>query len=361
MRSLKSSLLAVGIAGFFGCAAVIGCSASGDSGVTDDSNGTNPDNGSASLPPPSSTGGDQPTDAGKDASKPKPKSDAGKDAGPPPPTPGTACTNLNDKKSKPCGKCGTAETVCLDDGSGKTGKWSDYGQCENEMGDCSPGGSQACGNCGTQTCTNYCVWGACTGEPANSCAPNAVDYTTAGCATAGTYRNRTCGAACTWGSYSAACTEPNNPNKLAIAGAVNGTASGTYALTASKVGKQPPTSTYYCAKGPVSATADYPYEIVELRNNTGKTATITVTSPQSAFRVTVAAYPTDLPPQSDADLIACTKADYNYSSYDAVFSGVSMPPNARYLLRITSYYPTTDVANTSTGNATVTVKTTALN
>jgi hypothetical protein len=356
--SLKSGLIALGFAGFLGFAAIVGCSASGDSGVGEDTSPTNPDDGTSHLPPPSSNG-EQPADAGKDANKSDgAKQDSGYDAGPPPPTPGTACTTLNEKKSKTCGMCGKAETICLDDGSGKTGKWSDYGPCENETGVCKPGDTQACGNCGTQTCTNYCAWSACGGQPANSCSPGTIDYTTAGCATPGSYRNRTCSGTCTWSNYSATCEEPNNPNKLTIAGAVNGTVTGSYNLTAAKVGKRPPL--YTCNTGALSTTADYPYELVELRNDTGKTASVTVTAPKGAFRVTIASYNTNIPPQTDAALVSCTDADYNFTSYDAVIT-LSMPANARYLVRITSYYAMSDVGQTSTGTASISAVTTALN
>ncbi len=60
-------------------------------------------------------------------------------------------------------------------------------------GACTPGQTQACGNCGTQTCTNSCTWGACTGQ--GVCAPGATEA----CGNCG---SATCTAACQWGTCS---------------------------------------------------------------------------------------------------------------------------------------------------------------
>lgn len=366
MRSLKSGLLALVLAGLFGCAAVAGCSADGGgSGITE-SDPTEPEPG-ASLPPPSTQNG-----GGTDAAAPPKKTDAGKtdsgaDAGPPPPNPGDACTTLNAKASKKCGKCGTAEAICIDDGSGK-GKWSDYGQCESEMGTCTPGQTQACGNCGTQTCTNYCVFGACTGEPANNCSPGAVENTTAGCATPGTYRNRTCGAACTWGGYSATCAEPVNGSKLTASGSVNGVATFNGTLSAALVGKR---MTGTCPNGTVSSTADYPYSPVEVTNPTGQTMTVQIyhTGPGTPLDTLIWVYKKTLAPQNDTDLKAC-----DYGSADSCISGdpcgntanggssidwagvdnVVIPPNGKILVYSGSY------SQSETGAYTLNVKTKSL-
>lgn len=137
-----------------------------------------------------------------------------------PPSAGAPCTAIGEIKSKSCGACGTAETVCLGDGKGG-GKWSDYSACTGELaGGCVPGTTvtEACGNCDTmkKNCTQYCAYtsGASMGQPAQSCAPGSVDSTTAGCSGPGTYRSRTCGAACTWGKISVTCEEPKSVDKL---------------------------------------------------------------------------------------------------------------------------------------------------
>ncbi|MEZ4392330.1 MAG: hypothetical protein R3A48_14680 [Polyangiales bacterium] len=64
----------------------------------------------------------------------------------------------------------------------------DLGRC---MGECAPGATRACGNCGRQTCADDCTWGACGGE--GSCAPGA----TRGCGNCG---RQTCTSACAWGA-----------------------------------------------------------------------------------------------------------------------------------------------------------------
>jgi hypothetical protein len=284
MRSLKSGLFAIAFAGLFGTAAVVGCSADGaGSGIDTESDPTLPDpNGSSgSVVPERGPDPTPPADGGKDSGKKDagPKPEAGVDAGPPPPVEGTACTTLNEIKQKSCGACGKSETVCLADGTTGKGKWSPYGVCGNELsGGCVPGTTvnEACGNCGTvtKTCTQYCAYsaGACTGQPANSCVPGTVDYTTAGCGVS-TYRNRSCGATCTYGSYSATCEEPINANKMTISGAVNGVVTAQWTLAATQVGKKVSGT---CGVGSVSSTATYPWVAVEVKNPTAQTATIQV-------------------------------------------------------------------------------------
>jgi hypothetical protein len=127
----------------------------------------------------------------------------------PPPTPGSACTTLDEITKRPCGTCGIQEALCLDRPDG-TLVWSDYAACWGEVpGGCVPGTQESapCGNCGTavRTCTPYCAWSTSTcSEPAGACAPGSTDLTSAGC-TGGTTRERTCSAACTWGNFSATC------------------------------------------------------------------------------------------------------------------------------------------------------------
>lgn len=59
------------------------------------------------------------------------------------------------------------------------------------MGECAPGASRACGNCGRQSCTERCTWGTCAGEGA--CAAG----TSRGCGNCG---RQSCTAGCTWGA-----------------------------------------------------------------------------------------------------------------------------------------------------------------
>lgn len=213
MRSLKSGLVTIAVSGGFALAAIVGCSAEGTSGeVLDPTQEQTPTEDPGAVLPPPSNDAKGPADAGKATAKDagKPKSDASSggavDAGPPPPTPGTACTAVNAIASKACGKCGEAQALCQ---TNKT--WSQYGACEAETGECSPGETAPCGNCGTKTCDAYCGWGACTGEPADSCELGSSDQSTIGCPPQGTvkpYRTRSCKTDCTWGDYSTTCFVP---------------------------------------------------------------------------------------------------------------------------------------------------------
>ena len=274
MRSLKSGLFAIAFTGLIGSAAVIGCSADGGGtgidGVTDP-NAPAPDPTSTSVVPPKTPDGSE-TDGGtttppkKDAG---PKAEAGVDAGPPPPVEGTACTMPNATASKQCGKCGKAQTLCIAEDGGSS--WGPYGMCQNEVvGGCVPGTTQACGNCGTQTCSAYCGWGSCTGQPAGGCAAGAVDYTTASCSTANTYRSRTCSTTCMWGNYSATCAQATTPNKMSVPATVGGvvTAKWTLAGTTHRPSTCPDTV------GPSSESV--PYVVVELTNPTAKAAEVSL-------------------------------------------------------------------------------------
>lgn len=204
MRFLSSSWVRCAIAGFVVTSVVVGCTADGDSGQTTVPTEPDDDGGSVFLPPPSSDeDASTTTDSGpkKDGGKTD-AGDAGKDSGPPAPVPGTACTVPDTITQRSCGKCGKQETICQAGDAGLV--WSEYGPCAGEAGTCLPGTTQACGDCGTQTCTSFCGWGTCTGQPAGHCSPGTIQNTTAGCPTNG-YRSRTCGATCTFGSYSSIC------------------------------------------------------------------------------------------------------------------------------------------------------------
>ncbi len=201
VASNKSRLLRCAVGALLGASVIAGCTATGDG--TDIPAGEDPQDAGPGtvLPPPSNPGDDAapPRDGGKDSSV---KPDAGKDAGPPAPLPGSACKTADAIASRTCGKCGKQDAICVTGDGGLV--WSEYGPCEGEAGACVPGETLACGNCGTQTCSSFCGWGACAGQPVNSCTPGAIGLTTAGCPTTG-FRTRTCAAACTWQPYSATC------------------------------------------------------------------------------------------------------------------------------------------------------------
>jgi hypothetical protein len=291
----------------------------------------------------------------------------------PPPNPGDPCTVLNEKKTKSCGKCGKAETLCEATApDAGTLKWSTYGPCTNEVGICEPNTTRACGNCGTETCNTTCNWGgACAGQPMNSCPAGNIEYTQAGC-TGMTYKNRTCGSNCQWGIFTTVCAAPNNPNKLNVSNTASGTVTGNYTLSNTKMGRRV-TGTCGGSFTSVSTSVDHPYEIVQL-NNTHATLTAKVsawlTGPVEIDTV-MAAYPTILPPSTDAELKACSEGvnDYCPSSLPCTsqdgFSGltgtdqISIPPGQAVLVRFSSYY-TNASGSVTTGAVTLTVRTDAM-
>lgn len=346
MRSLKSGLIAIALSGLFGTAAVVGCTADGGgSGIDMEADPTNPDpDGGSVVPPRDEDFGDAGhADAGKKKDS-GPKAEAGVDAGPPPPVEGTACTALNKIGKKSCGMCGFAETVCLDDGTGK-GTWSPYGECGSEQGSCLPGATQPCGNCGTQTCTSYCAWGACLGQPASSCTPGAVDLTTAGCP-ADTYRQRTCQANCAFDSYTLVCEAP--PTFLNVPGAVGATVTALMNLKATEtVGRLSGT----CPTGTVN-TSQTPYSYFEIRNPTTKSATVSIFHTQAAgggvLDTVIAAYAGATPPGTDAARKACLKGvndfgvtaltgDGNFGSLTGT-SALVIAPGASVTVYSAQYY-----------------------
>jgi len=364
MRSLKSGLFGCVVAGLVVSVAVVGCTASGEVGDLEPIMESEPtegeDQGRTILPPSNpdvDDDDDELTSSKKDAGKDASSKDAAKDSGPKAPEPGDPCTTVDQKFKRSCGKCGTQEALCLADLT-----VSEYSACSNEIGLCIPGSTQACGNCGTQTCSNSCNWGTCQGQPANSCSPGSVDYTTAGCTTPQTYRERVCGETCTWGNYSATCGAPNNPLKLTISGTVNGTVSGNYNLTATKLGKRVTS----CSSSP-STDANYPYEIVEVRNNTAKAAKVSLwLSGTPAIDTVMAVYPTNLPPQTDEQLKACSKVNDQCAASlcTSPWSGltdVSIPAGEVILVRFGAYWHVNDPDDLTTGPVRLTVRTDALN
>lgn len=371
MRSLKTGLFAIVAASVSAMAAIAGCSADGGEAIdpSQEQNPTQPGNTFV----PAQTGDsddsdDKPTtkkDAGKDASK----SDAAKDAGPPPPKEGDPCTDDSKLYDAPCGKCGKWQLRCIIPEGQTAGTLSSPGVCQGEntgANACVPGTTQACGNCGTQTCGNSCAWQTCGGQPANACTAGSVEYTGAGCPM-GQYSNRTCSPTCAWGGFSATCEAPNNPLKLNIAGTAGSTVTGNYQLTATKVGKRTPS---YCPTTTLSADTDYPYEIVELKNtSTTKTAKVSVwLSGPVAIDTVLASYPTNLPPTSDDVTKACSKANDQCSTgCTSPWSGLmnadgpTLAPGQAIVVRFGSWYPISDTDEVSTGAVTLNVRTDTLN
>lgn len=99
-------------------------------------------------------------------------------------------------QTQACGDCGTETRTC----SAGCG-WGAWGACSGQ-GPCAPGATQACGNCGSRTCTGSCTWGACGGE--GVCAAGS----TRGCGNCNE-GSETCSASCTWSGSCA--NEPCTP------------------------------------------------------------------------------------------------------------------------------------------------------
>jgi hypothetical protein len=281
----------IALAGFT-VGAVVACSADGSTDIPGDPNSTDPgtstsgtdpgggdNSGSMGTPTPTSTDAGKSTDSGK-----KPATDSGSgggvDAGPPAPNPGDACTMLNSTFSRSCGFCGHQEAICLADDSGMTGHVTDYNTCSDEVANgCKPGTSQMgpCGMCGTQQmiCQNNCQWaaGTCNGEPANACDPGIVNNSSAGCS-AGTYRQQTCGVDCKYGNFTAACGPFVNPVVLQVSATLNGVVSHDQDIEVTTGKTFRPETTTKCPA--TSDDPDYPNDYVEVDNNTGKIATLTL-------------------------------------------------------------------------------------
>jgi len=274
-----------------------------------------------------------------------------------PPVAGTACPTVDAIADRSCGACGKQSTLCATGADGST-VWSEYSACQNEVEDgCVPGTTvtEACGNCGTRvkTCSQYCTFqlGACTGEPVNSCAPGSTDYTAAGCAEPETYRQRSCGAACQWSSFTTTCAEPNNPNKLVIPTAVGTARTAIYTLSPNALTKR----ISRCGSTSTS-TNKVPYVAVEVSNPTSATATLTIyhtgaTSGALPLDTVIWTYDGALPPQDDADYIACTALTDsctaaanvcgNPSGKSMSWAGlpnVKIPPHGKILVYNVSYF-----------------------
>lgn len=90
-------------------------------------------------------------------------------------------------ESEDCGNCGSRSRECV------KGEWTAFGACKT-AGVCTPAASQACGNGGSQTCSNACQWNACMGQ---KCDGSSVEL----CGNCG-FHSRTCSNG-TWSAYGA--------------------------------------------------------------------------------------------------------------------------------------------------------------
>jgi hypothetical protein len=390
MRNLTSSLVTLSLAGIIAGGIAVGCSADGGTDIPGDSTGTDTnatdpaDSGSGPSTPATdntgsgsntgSTGTGGGTTTGKDAGKSGGNTGTdsgvsmGKDAGPPAPNAGDACSALNTTYTRSCGFCGSQSAVCL--ANGATGKVSDYSPCTNEVvGGCAPGSTtmEACGLCGThqKVCQNNCQWqaGSCTGEPANACSPGTVTNSGAGCGV-GTYRQQTCGVDCKQGNFSATCGSFVNPVILQVpaVGAVV-TQHQDLEITAGKTFKLNLAST--CPA--TTVTADLPSDYVELDNNTGKAAKVTIyqsadPAGDASLDTILWVYNGSTPPADDAAKKACvgsvadscTVALCGASSFGSL-SGVAIPAGGKILVYSAGYF------SDQTGPMKLNIKTESLN
>jgi hypothetical protein len=120
------------------------------------------------------------------------------------PNPGSSCT-VGWKSVTAKNEAGTESTYQL------LGCQSGGGGCTCSDG-YAPGATKSCGNCGTQTCSSSCTWGACTGG--GECSPGATN--TGGCPNgqAG-YITKTCNSACQWYVSANTCQSGCTPSTTA--------------------------------------------------------------------------------------------------------------------------------------------------
>ncbi len=382
MRSIKSGLLGGLFCALLGVGMVVGCTATGateDVGEPDASG--QPDVKTGSTIPPksggdeedgndasfSSSGTDGGKDAGKDASIKDAAPDAPKDSGAPTPNPGDPCATIDQIFKKSCGKCGQQEAICKANDGGTGGIVSAYGLCQNEIGQCVPGETAACGNCGTKSCSNSCNWNACLGQPANSCSPGTTQYSSAGCLTPNTFIKKTCGANCQFGTFTNTCESPS----LTVPATVNDVSSGTWTLSATQQAKRPE-----WGLGPATCPATdlslavRPYFAVPVTNNTGKAAVVQIyNSGANPLDTILSVYPGSTLPSTDDEIKACTTGaddceslndvcgnEANLGSYLdwAGMDDVTIPAGATVMVVTAGYYDDT------LGDFTLNVKTKSL-
>jgi hypothetical protein len=280
---------------------------------------------------------------------------------------------LNAILTRSCGFCGSQQAVCLAGGDGGGGKVSDYSTCTGEVANgCAPGTSatEVCGLCGThqKICQNNCQWaaGSCTGEPVGACTPGVVTNTGAGCS-AGSYRQQTCGNDCKLGNVSVSCGPFMNPVTLQVPAAVNGVVSHTQDLEI-VAGQTFSLSTGTCPSSTVKA--DYPTDYVEVDNNTGKTAKLTIyqsaTPGGTELDTVLFIYNGSAPPTTDPTKLACTGSIADSCSSTALCgsmstftfasqTGVTVAPGGKILVYSGGYF------NDVTGPMMINVRTDSLN
>jgi len=235
---------------------------------------------------------------------------------------------------------------------------------------------EACGLCGThqKICQNNCQWqaGSCTGEPVGACTPGYVTNTGAGCG-AGTFRQQTCGADCKQGNLTATCGAFVNPITLQVP-AVGATVTAAQDVE-SVVGKSWSLYSGTCPKTVSDVNADYPNDYVEVDNNTGKAAKVTifqsVVAGGSEFDTVLWVYNGSAPPTTDAAKAACTgkiadscaagavSGTYICGTMDsysfASLSAVAIPAGGKILVYSGGY------GSSETGKLQINIKTESLN
>jgi hypothetical protein len=372
MRKFTSSLVTLGLAGMIAGGIAVGCSADGSTDIPGDStgtdtNGTDPaEAGTPSTPTDNGGGGGMANqgggvDAGKGGAK-----DAGKGGN----TGDSGSSTLNTIYTRSCGFCGSQQAVCL--ANGAAGKVSDYSACSGEVADgCAPGSMmmEACGLCGThqKICQNNCQWqaGSCTNEPMNACSPGLINNSGAGCS-AGTYRQQTCGNDCKYGNFTMSCGAFVNPVTLQVpaVGAVVSAAQDIEPVVGKSWGLG---ITSTCPATTVKA--DNPMDYIELDNNTGKAAKVTIyqsAAPGGSELDTVLfVYNGSSPPADDASKKACvgkvsdscatTALCGSASTFTfASLASVAIPAGGKILVYSSAY-------SSDTGKMMINVKTESLN
>lgn len=351
MRTIKSGLFGFAAAGSLATLVVIGCSASGDS--LEPATLVEPtqpeEDGSSSFLPPSNSAPDDGSDQGgetpvKDAGKKDASSsdasakDAAKDTGPVTPATGEPCPTIDVKFSRACGKCGVQEALCRDNGAG-AGVVSDYSLCKNELGDCEAGSTQACGNCGTQTCSNTCKWTTCAGQPPMSCSPGTTQFDTVSCTAPNTYVQRTCKDTCTWSSYSATCSAP--PSFVTVPSTVGATNSTITVLDSSVTALRMPTA-LTCPVTAKFGTTSTPYAYVEVRNTNAKAVTVTISNTAAAGGTVtdtlMTAYAGTAIPTTEADRKNCVGGVNDNSTKFGFLSGLTIPANSSVQVYSAAFY-----------------------
>lgn len=273
-------------------------------------------------------------DAGKDAAR----VEAGKDAGPPPAQPGEACSKVDAIFTRSCGACGTQSALCFAEDGG-AGVVSDYGPCSGEvLNGCLAGATEdvACGNCGTikRTCDSTCKWSASAcAEPPAACKAGTSEHTTTGCPTVNTYRRRSCGPTCGWSSFTP-CLAPMNETVVDVNAVAAQASTVPVSLTDAQLGKGLPYG--HACPAPKLALVDHPYAYIEIRNTTGKKATVTVTTSLApgnpSLSTQLAGYKVPFVPADDAARLQCTTGGYTSLNNFVLEAGASS------LVYVQSYY-----------------------